>query len=170
MSREDEKVTIVLAEPGDHEYDGKFTLMFDGKDNNSPKASWTSNSGKISPKEFKLKKIIRDKNFDHDTITISNFANIFNYYSDSIGIYQFEDDGLVILEYYDDEKDEEDRESNQMIQLNGTWSLDGYNVTINWQKNDIFPNNTLELIAEQEEWGGWILKGQGDHELWMMFP
>jgi hypothetical protein len=171
VTRKDDEVTIVLSEPGDHEYDGKFTVMFNGENNNlSAKASWTSNSGKISPKEFTLNKVVRDKDIDYNEVSISSFASIFNYYSDTIGIYQFEDDGLVILEYYDDDQDEEDRDASQMIRLNGTWSLDGKEVTIQWQKNDIFPNNVLKLTADKGEWGEWALQGEGDHQLWMMYP
>jgi hypothetical protein len=173
VSRRGDTVQLVMAEPGDNEYDGVFTINFIGKDD-SPYGSWESNSGKISSQEFKLKKIITDLDRgDHDEledITVSNFATVFYYLSDSIGEYSFKEDGLVTLNYYKNlENDVKDNTLEQMNELKGSWSLKGTHVTINWEPNDIFPNNILELDMVDKENGDYSLKGKGKHELWMMW-
>lgn len=180
VTRSGDTVQLILAEPGDNEYDGKFTINFIGNDL-SPFGSWESNSGKISKQEFKLKKIVRPEDESYDNVTISNFSRIFDYVSDSIGDYKFNNDGLVILEYYEDkdgydeyddneEEEEENRDLAQMKQLKGSWSLKGDVVTINWEPNTIFPNNILVLNIEKGEYEGQFhLKGEGDHELWGMY-
>ena len=105
---------------------------------------------------------------DEVEITISNFASVFNYMSDTIGEYSFKDDGLVILNYYKDlDYDDEERAMDQMKELRGSWSLKGSHVTINWETNAIFPNNTLELDIVDQEYGEYSLKGKGKHQLWM---
>jgi len=168
VSRSGDSVQLVLAEPGDNEFDGVFTINFIGIDD-QPYGSWESNSGEIPKQEFKLKKIIQST--DRDEVTVANFADIFYYVRDSIGEYSFNDDGLVILEYYKDQDNDEDRAMAQMQQLKGSWSLKGEHVTINWEPNDIFPNNILELDVNviDAEYGEYSLIGKDDHELWMMF-
>jgi hypothetical protein len=174
VTRSGDTVQIIMAEPGDNEYDGVFTINFIGIDD-APYGSWESNSGKIARQEFKLKKIVRPKqNYDRSgaEVTVENFANIFYYMRDSIGEYSFKDDGLVLLEYYDynSYEDQEKRAMSQMTQLKGSWSLKGEHVTINWEPNTIFPNNILELDVNviDREYGQFSLQGKGEHELWMM--
>ena len=90
--------------------------------------------------------------------------------SDSIGEYSFKEDGLVTLNYYKNlENDVKDNALEQMNELKGSWSLKGTHVTINWEPNDIFPNNILELDMVDKENGDYSLKGKGKHELWMMW-
>lgn len=173
VSRSGDTVQVVMFEPGDNEFDGKFTINFIGNDL-SPYGSWESNSGKIKKQEFKLKKIIRPEKEDEDfdRVTLTNFSRIFNYVSDTIGQYLFNDDGLVILEYYEGKRNYDDpkRALDQMKQLKGSWSLKDNHVTINWKPNTIFPNNILELdIIKGEYEGQFSLKGKGDHELWNMY-
>lgn len=173
VTRRGDTVQLVMFEPGDNEYDGVFTINFIGKDD-SPYGSWESNSGKIPRQEFKLKKIITDLDRgDHEEledITISNFANIFYYLTDSIGEYSFKEDGLVTLNYYEVlENDDEDRALEQMKEVKGSWSLKGTHVKINWESNSIFPNNILELEIVANEYGGYWLKGEEEHKLSMMW-
>jgi hypothetical protein len=49
-------VQIVLNEPGDHEFDGVFTLYFVGNDY-EPTGIWKSNSGKLKERNFNLSKL-----------------------------------------------------------------------------------------------------------------
>ncbi|MFT6245609.1 MAG: hypothetical protein ACJA0U_002706 [Salibacteraceae bacterium] len=178
VSRKGDTVQLVMTEPGDNKFDGVFTINFIGNDD-SPYGSWESNSGKIPRQEFKLKKIITDTDRgDHDQledINVSNFANVFYYLTDSIGEYSFKEDGLVTLNYYENlesetiENEDEERALEQMIELKGSWSLKGTHVTINWEPNDIFPNNILELDMIDNEYGEYKLKGKGEHKLWMMW-
>lgn len=166
VSRSGDTVQLVLTEPGDNEFDGVFTINFIGNDL-EPYGSWKSNSGKISEKEFKLRKVVEPEG-ESEGVNLTNFSRMFSYVSDSIGTYMFEDDGLCILEYYESIDDGE-RVMEQMKELKGSWSLKGTHVTINWEANKIFPNNKLELNIEEQEYGGYMLKGDGDHELWSMY-
>ncbi|NRA11389.1 MAG: hypothetical protein HRT57_05470 [Crocinitomicaceae bacterium] len=169
VSRKGDTVQLVMNEPGDNEFDGVFTIKFIGNDD-SPFGSWESNSGKVPRQEFKLKRIVTNQGhrYGEDEITISNFANVFDYMRDSIGEYSFKDDGLVILNYYKDlDYDDEERAMDQMKELRGSWSLKGSHVTINWETNAIFPNNTLELDIVDQEYGEYSLKGKGKHQLWV---
>jgi hypothetical protein len=166
VTRSNDSVQMVLSEPGDNEYDGVFTIDFIG-DDHEPTGKWVSNSGEISSKSFKLKKIVEKKEINYEEVTIYNFAHIFSQMNDSIGQYYFEKDGLVRLEYYPD--NEESREKEQMKEIKGTWSLNNTRVVIKWEQNDIFPNNELLLDVHEEEYGERSLKGNGKHRLWMMY-
>lgn len=169
VTRSGDSVQLVMTEPGDNEFDGVFTINFIGNDD-APYGTWESNSGEIPKQEFKLKKVIQPDEDDFEEVTITNFSRIFNLVRDTIGNYSFNNDGLVILEYYEGEYNYEDLESlDQMKQLKGSWSLKGTHVTINWEPNKIFPNNKLELDIVEHEYGGFSLEGEGDHNLWSMY-
>ncbi len=166
VSKDGEKVILVLSEPGDNKYDGVFTLTFDNIDE-EPSGVWVANDQKIPSQEFTLKKINYDMQGEGDEITIANFANKFNSVSDSIGEYSFKEDGLVTLRYYPDEDLEWDQQ--QYEEITGSWDLDGDQVTINWEPNDIFKGNRLDLTIRKYSEYEYSLIGKDGHELWMMW-
>lgn len=136
---ENETVDLILAEPGDNEFDGVFYISIN-KENLDAEGYWQSNSGKISKKHFVLKKLNRQPIFESDgkSIDEATFSSIFSYISDSLGDFNFSDDGLCLYEYYPS-KDSLNRKE-QLIRFKGSWTLKNNIVSIDWQKNDVFPN------------------------------
>jgi len=155
LIRNGDTITMTLPEPGDHEFDGVFGLTFIGIDKR-PKATWTSNSGKISAKKFNLKKLEAPKD-DKGGINQSNFSNYFGYVYDTLGNYTFEPDGLCIYEYYP--KTDETNRVEQLKEIKGNWSLKGNTVTIEWQKNKAFPDEKMVLEIIKGEYEEYMLKG-----------
>lgn len=166
VTRSGDSIQLVLAEPGDNEYDGVFTIDFMGIDS-KPKGKWVANNDKIPSQEFTLEKIVFDSDSESEEITMFNFADKFSEMSDTIGEYNFMDDGLVTLKYYPDE--DKDWDQQQYQEITGSWDLQGEKVTINWEPNDIFKGNRLELTIYKYGEYEYSLKGQGKHELWMMY-
>jgi hypothetical protein len=171
VTRSGDSVYIVLNEPGDNEFDGVFTLSFVGN-GFTPTGVWESNSGKIPKQNFKLSKMIKPDLKDDDEINFANFADHFGYLSDSIGDYQFKDDGLCIFEYYpksvkDDNEGNEYTEARveQLIEVRGTWSLNDKEVTIDWQPNKVFQGRKMILEIVETEWGEITLEGD-NHEFY----
>lgn len=163
VERHGDSITVYMAEPGDHEFDGVFQLLFIGE-NSEPKGTWKSNSGIISPKSFKLTKVktrkYTNKDWDeNEKITIENLHLFFGDAYDSLGEYSFKDDGLVIFSYYpggywgDDEEDEVARSKKQMKQIQGTWSMkDNKSVDIAWEANKILPRGDMHYQIKQGEY------------------
>jgi hypothetical protein len=166
VTRNGDSIQMILSEPGDNKYDGVFTLNFKGIDSN-PTGVWIANNEKIPNQEFTLEKINYDSKSDGDEITIINFADKFGEMSDSIGEYRFMQDGFVTLKYYPNESMDYDRQ--QYEEIKGSWDLDGDQVTINWEPNEIFKGNRLDLTIHKYDEYEYSLKGQGKHELWMMW-
>lgn len=137
-------VDLVLAEPGDNEFDGVFHISID-KENLDIEGYWQSNSGKISKKHFVLKKLegmrVMDKiaGISKDVkLTSYNFSNYFGVVSDSIGELSFEENGLCVYKYYPSIDEAERKE--QYISFTGSWTLKNNQIIVEWQKNTIFPN------------------------------
>jgi hypothetical protein len=158
VTRSGDSVTVFMAEPGDHEFDGVFELLFIGE-NSEPKGTWKSNSGIISPKEFKLKRIEANKTGnweEYEKITIENLHQYFGEASDSLGEYSFKSDGLVIFSYYPggywEEDDEAARSKKQMKQIQGTWSMKDNFVTVAWEANRILPKSDMRYEVKQGEY------------------
>ena len=148
-----DSILMTLNEPGDNEFDGVFQLLFIGEDI-KPTGSWKSNSGKISPKNFKLEKQIKQTG-ETDEINSSNFTDHFGYVSDTVGNYSFEDDGLCLFEYYPNE-DYNDRMA-QLSEIQGTWSLKGKTLTIDWEENTHFKERKMILQITKDEYDEFIL-------------
>lgn len=159
-------IIMTLNEPGDHEYDGSFELVFIGNDNN-PTGKWTSNNGLIGKKKLNLEKKLRSTS-DSDKITESNFTNFFDYMYDSIGNFNFQEDGLCVFDYYPSE-DEESR-VEQLVEIKGTWSFKVDEVQIDWQANDLFQPGPMifEVGMDDDEYGVPFLK-RGDHKIYNHF-
>ena len=87
VTRSGDSITVFMAEPGDHEFDGVFELLFIGE-NSEPEGTWKSNSGIISPKEFKLKRIETSKSRnweEEEEISMENLHQFFADAYDTIG-------------------------------------------------------------------------------------
>jgi len=167
VTRSGDSIQLVLSEPGDNEYDGVFTLTFLGMNDNTPSGTWEANNKKIPSQKFTLKRIDQPENESNEEITITNFARIFSQMSDSIGEYIFSEDGFVKLQYYPDKDLDWDKQQYEVIK--GSWDLQGERVIINWEPNDIFKSNKLELTIKKYEYGEYSLIGNKGHEIYMMW-
>lgn len=156
LTRNGETILMELPEPGDHEFDGVFELTFTGIDKN-PRANWTSNSGEIAAKKFKLKKLEAPKNAK-EGINLSNFADYFGYLYDTLGNYTFESDGFCLFEYYP--KTDDENRIEQLKEIKGNWSINGSTVTIEWQKNKVFPPEKMIFQVIKDEYEEYMLKGK----------
>jgi hypothetical protein len=160
VKRSGDSVTVYMAEPGDHEFDGVFELLFIGE-NPTPKGTWKSNSGIISPKKFSLHRVQPDegKNWQgNEKITFENLHLFFSEASDTLGDYSFKSDGLVIFTYYpggywsDDEETDAVRSKKQMTEILGTWAMKGNKVTISWAQNRVFPYPEMRYEVRQSDY------------------
>ena len=146
VTKSEDTVYMILSEPGDHEFDGVFSLTFVGEDNN-PSALWICNDPKIKPKQFSLSKIITPSK-NSDKLSQANFSNYFDLITDTIGTYSFENDGFVLFEYYP--KTDEENRVEQLIEIKGNWSLNGETITINWQENSLFSRKEIFNIMKTD--------------------
>ncbi len=161
VTRSGDSITVFMAEPGDHEFDGVFELLFIGE-GSEPEGTWKSNSGIISPKEFKLKRIDASKSRnweEEEDISMENLHHFFEDAYDTIGEYSFKSDGLVVLAYYEGgywganyEDDDTERSKKQMKEIHGTWSMDGKFVSIAWQPNKVLPKLNMRYEVKQGEY------------------
>ena len=161
VNRSGDSITVFMAEPGDHEFDGVFELLFIGE-GSEPKGTWKSNSGIISPKEFKLKRVEPKEGMnweENEKITMANLHNYFGEANDTLGEYSFRSDGLVIFSYYpggywSDEYERSDvqRSKKQMKQIQGTWSMKDNYVTVAWEANKVLPQLTMRYEIKQEQY------------------
>lgn len=154
VSRNGDTTRIILNEPGDHEYDGTFELIFDGIDKN-PKGKWEHLEGWIPSKKLKLSKFEMEKP-EGDEIRASNFADYFSVVFDSLGTFYFEDDGLVRYEYYPTQ--DQSARVEQKKEVRGSWFLEDSTLLIEWQKNYVFKEPKITYIVSKSEWGGPVLR------------
>jgi len=155
VSREGDSVTFILNEPGDHKYDGVFTLLFTG-DNNNPTAKWVANDESIPSKKIKLQKMIAPEG-DDDNVNFSNFTEYFGYVYDSLGNYTFKKDGFCMYEYYP--KTDDVNHIKQLVEVKGSWSIKDSTVKIDWQPNKMFPRETMIFTVKKDEYSPY-LKGE----------
>lgn len=137
VERNGDSILVKLAEPGDHEYDGVFEVLFMGADEH-PKGSWQSNDASIPQKRFALNKIVHDDSYKE--LTNSNFTNYFGYAYDSKGNYRFEEDGFVLFSYY---PQEDENRVDQIAEIKGTWHLLSSQLIIDWEANNVFPERKM---------------------------
>lgn len=143
-------VTMTLHEPGDNEYDGVFEMEI-YRSNFTGKGKWESNSGKISPKYFKLEKLAKFEYADDiKKLNNSNFTSYFSWVEDSLGSIQFDDDGSCVYRYYPKEDDKNRVE--QLVEIQGSWAYKNELVKIAWQPNPIFSSRMLDLQVLPEDY------------------
>jgi len=162
VTRSGDSITVFMAEPGDHEFDGVFELLFIGE-GSEPQGTWKSNSGIISPKEFNLRRVqTRESiNWEEDEkISIENLHNFFSDAYDSLGEYSFKSDGLVVFSYYPggywtggyEQEDEIARSKKQMKEIQGTWSMKDNSVMIAWEANKVLPKGDMRYEIKQGDY------------------
>lgn len=148
-------IEMELNEPGDHEFDGIFTLVFQKADFTC-KGSWKALKKNIPKKKFELEKTNSDQdgldyeNLTLDKITKNNFTSVFSYCSDSLADIFFEEDGNVKYEFYPS-KDTLER-AEQMQIINGTWTFKDAKIYVNWQKNSVFTDKktVMDVVINPE--------------------
>jgi len=159
VERSGDSITVYMAEPGDHEFDGVFQLLFIGA-SSEPEGTWKSNSGIISPKEFKLKRISAKDGINSKENEKINMENLHNYFGDAydtLGDYSFKSDGLVVFSYYEggywgNSDTEPDRSKKQMKEILGTWSMDGKYVDVSWAPNKVLAKSKMRYELKQGEY------------------
>ena len=141
-----DSIQIKLNEPGDHEYDGVFTLT-KSKNNELVSANWTCNDEKIKSKKFELNKIQVAKKTDSKTYVV-NMSNI-EYLNDTIGDYHFRKDGMVVFKYYPETDNSERVE--QFVEIKGNWTENNNNLIIEWENNNLFKNKKEVFTIKNTE-------------------
>ena len=168
VNRSGDSIIVSLAEPGDHEYDGVFELVFNGIDEH-PTGTWRSNSGEISAKKFQLDKLMLSKEqyveYDEE-LSEENFHLFFMDAYDSLGDYSFKKDGLVIFDYIPGRSIHDidwDNAGNarveQMKSLKGNWVIKNNAVVISWADNKIFPEKKMVYTIQKGEYEPELARG-----------
>ena len=159
-----DSIQIKLNEPGDHEYDGVFTLT-KSKNNELVSANWTCNDENIKAKKFELTKIQVAKKNDSKTyeMVLSDIA----YLTDTIGEYHFRKDGMVVFKYYPETDNNERVE--QFVEIKGNWTEDNNNLIIEWENNDLFKNKKEVFTINSSEDYDYRLEND-DRTLDSMYP
>ncbi|RAJ10931.1 hypothetical protein LX64_00538 [Chitinophaga skermanii] len=147
-----DKWKVILNEPGSHEYDGVFTLIFD-KDFANATGSWKPFSDSLSAKQFKL---VRHNIDDNDP---KSFMESNSYY-DGNHTLSFYQDGSCEIAYYPIKADS--TKVLQQVIVKGTYKYANEKYYINWGKEgfnnrraDTFlvkhtkpdPNNEYESLS-----------------------
>lgn len=135
------KLDIRLSEPGDHEFDGIFSLVMD--------TSLTTASGSWKP--------ANNKSLTAKQLTITKLQQTtdnLGYFSGDHSDIDFSADGSCTLNYY--EKINDSTFSAQMTTLRGTWEKQPNNeVLVNWQANPVYKQHATVFTMIYE-------KGEGD--------
>lgn len=134
------KWDIQLSEPGDHEFDGVFSLVMDTSLSNAS-GSWKPvNSKSLTEKQLTVTRLKREDG--HQGF----------YYGDHCDFY-LGADGSCILDYY--EKINDSTFSPQMNTLRGTWEKKSINeLLVNWQPNPAYAQRTTTFTLEYVPVGG----------------
>lgn len=162
VSRSGDTIDMILEEPGDHEYDGIFNLRFIGIDD-TPSGNWTPINDKIDSKEFMLSKVIISRDYENETA--ENFVTVNGTMYDTIGHYLFQDDGLVVFDYYP--SDLKEGASIQKQEVTGNWIYtEDSLLRIDWQPNKLFNRTeyfklTRHFYDDDDEYYDLFLEGEG---------
>lgn len=131
------KWDIKLAEPGDHEFDGVFSLVMD--------TSLTKARGSWKP--------ANNKSLTEKQLTITKLERVgshIGYFPGDHSDIEFANDGSCILNYY--EKTTDSTFSQQMITLRGTWEKQSNErILVNWQPNSAYSQRSTEFTVEFAE-------------------
>jgi hypothetical protein len=148
-------IELTLNEPGDHPYDGVFTVRID-KSDFSMNGEWVANDTKIGRKPISLQKRRPAKKGEEEmekphaeeiTITEDNFINTFEQSGSEDGDFDFSEDGLVVFHWQP--RDPEGRHTKQEKTIKGNWSFSGKKtISVDWEPNTYFKkqSNYFEII------------------------
>ena len=141
---------LVLNEPGNNQFDGKFDFVIDTT-NWLAKGKWTPiKKGEETSFELK-KKIIKNEEEQWEIV-----------FSDSLQNYlTLKPDGSCTYSYLTDTTN-----TGQEVTISGNYTQEKKVVTIYWQKNDVFPQKSVFKLIEtkpykDEEYIEKSLKGEG---------
>lgn len=152
-----DSVLLKMEEPGDNKFDGTFQL-FVNRENLAINGIWVPFDKKLTPKTFTLKKVIPMEYDENAPITNGNFTHYFRYVSDTIGEFEFSEDGFVVYSYYPTVGSTGKKE--QLETVKGTWSVKAKSVIVNWQPNTAFPKSSSTFTITNDEYQH-ILVGEG---------
>lgn len=140
ISDKGNKLDIRLAEPGDHEFDGVFSLVMD--------TSLTKASGSWKP--------ANNKSLAEKQLTLSRLGLGYSELGFLTGDHcdlDFSDDGSCTLNYY--EKINDSTFSQQMNTLRGTWEKQPNNeILVNWQPNAVYQKRSTVFTVINDSEGG----------------
>jgi hypothetical protein len=160
ITEEKDALILTLEEPGDHKYDGKFTLTLSKRDF-SVNGTWEGNDKKLAKKTFLLKKgtgkeLIKEKKLnapDNQITREDEFLETFNSSTSAQGYCDFQEDGLVVFHQFSNE--DENSSGNQETTIKGSWRwLKNKQLEISWEKNDFFKKGNHRVpITYDKEYG-----------------
>lgn len=123
-------IDVTLNEPGDHPFDGKFTIRLNA-DGEKGSGKWVPlNNSRLTTKSFDLVKVVitgdKDNGINDDYPLGGEHRDI-----------SFKKDGSAILNYYEQINDS--TFGQQMITVRGTWERKGDSIYVTWEKKDDIP-------------------------------
>lgn len=122
LSAAGEDWKVVLKEPGDHPYDGQFTLTFN-HDFTKAKGSWAPmNSKELTAKKLDLERMGEDRGYENGAVLYL--------YADEHADLSFNDDGSCDFNFYPIQPDSSF--AKQMTEIHGSWTQRGDKVLVNW--------------------------------------
>ena len=146
----DKGLHLLLSEPGNNQYDGKFDLLIDTM-NWTGRGTWKPfKKGDEAGFSFKKQMPLADED---------QYEIIF---SDSLQNYMtLKPDGSCTYTYLTDTTN-----TGQEVTIRGNYTKDKKTVTIFWQKNDVFPQKSVFKLSETKPYEGEdivekVLKGEG---------
>lgn len=155
-----DKLDIQLFEPGDHEFDGVFSLVMD--------TSLTKATGSWKP--------VNNKTLNEKQLTLTRLrkeAESLGYMSGDHSDIYLDADGSCTLNYY--EKVNDSTFSKQMNTLRGTWEKQSDTaIVVNWQPNQVYqqrsttftvkyPSEEGSSITLEEANGGFFSFSEADY-------
>jgi hypothetical protein len=136
-------IDVTLNEPGDHPFDGKFTIHLDAVGEKGTGKWVPLNNSSLSTKSFSLVKVPvkgeNDNGINNDYPLSAEHRDI-----------TFKKDGSAILNYYEQINDS--TYGQQMITVRGTWEQKGDSIYVTWEKkNDVPAPATLYTVTYEGE-------------------
>lgn len=127
---------VTLKEPGDHPFDGFFTLHFN-RDYTQAKGTW----------QPARKDSLTEKKLTLNRINGTDRGEIPHYYVYEHGEISFEDDGSCKLQYYPAITDSTFEEQMQIVR--GTWKkMNDTIFRVNWVMNERFGKKTSDFTVK----------------------
>jgi hypothetical protein len=156
---------LLLSEPGDHAFDGKFKLVFDANFVTA-KGQWNpTNTLSLKEKKFTISRVEPTATDNYEDFTPDN-----TYSSDHADI-SFDKDGSCLFHFYD--KITDSTFVDQMTTARGTWEKKDSSITVNWQKNEHWDktSSTFDIHYSKSDDGSQYMTGiTGEgHEFNMSF-
>ncbi len=143
----------VLSEPGDNPYDGTFRFTIDTA-TLALRGTWTpaKTASNLKEKSYTLSQL------RPDTSSESLFNNWGTAWTDSLGDFDFAENGLVTYRFYGSSG----RAAQQYTEVRGNWQKTSAGVEIFWPQNAVFQERRMNLrVVKEDEYGLPTLSGAG---------